>query len=85
MHELVIVYIDNDKENFVFNRIENRYYIHVVIPEVHRPRHFIYLYVHVKLHWMGLEGKDLTTHSLPLPIEIQLPDNLKPLLSFVDI
>lgn len=50
MHELVIVYIDNDKENFVFNRIENRYYIHVVIPEVHRPRHFIYLYVHVKLH-----------------------------------
>lgn len=59
MYELVIVYIDNDKENFVFNRIENWYYIYVVIFEVYWLRYFIYFYVYVKLYWMGLEGKDL--------------------------
>lgn len=59
MYELVIVYIDNDKENFVFNRIENWYYIYVVIFEVYWLIYFIYFYVYVKLYWMGLEGKDL--------------------------
>lgn len=30
-------------------------------------------------------GGQRPNDTLPLPIEIQLPDNLKPLLSFVDI
>lgn len=50
MYELVIVYIDNDKENFVFNRIENWYYIYVVIFEVYWLRYFIYFCVYVKLY-----------------------------------
>lgn len=84
MHELVIVYIDNDKEKFCFQQ-NWKPILHTCCYTWSSSAKTFYLSLRACQATLNGVGGQRPNDTLPLPIEIQLPDNLKPLLSFVDI